>query len=130
MRPHFRARASQKTGKIAEQLCEIALKRAGYRLVEKVEAPRTKTGIYLRTCSGDFRAVENGGRSVLVECKFRDRNLRKSDFRPHQIESLQDHHNAGGLSIVAHVTREGCRLIHWNEVFLILHIGETIFGRS
>jgi len=106
---------SQRTGKIGEQLTEIALKQAGYLLVEKVEAPRTRGGIFLRTCSGDFRAVEPGGRSVLVETKFRDRPLRKSDFRPHQIAFLQNHHSAGGLSIVAHVSRNGCRLIPWAE---------------
>lgn len=117
----YRHKASQRTGRLGEALCELELKRQGYRMVEKVEAPRTKTGIYLKTCSGDFRAVGPEGRSVLVECKWRDRNLRPSDFQPHQIQSLIDHHAAGGISIIAHCQRDGgCRLMQWPEITPLL----------
>lgn len=110
-------RTNQRTGRMAEKLTEIALRQRGYLLVEKVEAPRTKTGVYLRTCSGDFRAIQPGGLSVLVECKYRDRPLRKTDFRHHQWASMKEHHGAGGITLVAHVTRYGCSLIRWHLLF-------------
>jgi hypothetical protein len=106
----------QRNGKLGERLCEMALRQAGFLLIEKVEAARTQSGIYLKTCSGDFRAIEQGGRSVLVECKACKGNLTRSRFRPHQIATLQAHHEAGGISIVAHVTAAGCRLIPWGEI--------------
>ena len=115
----------QRNGRIGERLCEIALRQRGYLLIEKVEAARTQTGIYLKTCSGDFRAVEPGGRSVLVECKSCKGNLTRSKFRPHQISSLQEHHAAGGRSIVAHVTDAGCRLIPWEDICAKLILAES-----
>ncbi len=121
MNSRIRNKQSQRTGAMAERLCEIALRQAGYRLVEKVEAPRTKTGIYLRTCSGDFRAVGDEGRSILVECKWRDQpHLTPCCFADHQRKSLIEHHKAGGVSIIAHVTPRGCRLIYWPEALEIL----------
>jgi hypothetical protein len=66
---------------------------------------------------------------VLVECKYRDRNLRRSDFQDHQIMSLQEHHAAGGISLVAHVTRDGCRLIGWAEVCTMFFLVEAVEGK-
>jgi hypothetical protein len=113
------AKKSQATGKMGEALCEIALRNAGYKMIERVR-PATMVikgkMVYLTQCSGDFRAVGPGGKSVLVECKYRERNLRPSDFQAHQIKSLNDHFLSQGISIVAHVDQHGCRLIMWRAI--------------
>jgi hypothetical protein len=111
------AKRSQKTGDMAERLCQIALEQAGYKLIEKVTTPRICVKgrfIYTKTCSGDFRAVGPGGRSVLVECKYRDRPLRPSDFQPHQLESLSKHYACGGTSLIAHCSKDGCTITEWS----------------
>lgn len=115
------AKKSQSTGRMAESLCRLALEQAGYAMIEKVETPRIQVKgrfIYTKTCSGDFRAVGPGGKSVLVECKYRDRPLRPSDFQDHQIESLRKMNKLDGISIVAHVSQNGCRLYSWKEAVI------------
>lgn len=130
---HLAAKKSQSTGRMAEQLCRIALEQAGYAMIEKVETPRIQVKgrfIYTKTCSGDFRAVEpKTGKSVLVECKYRERNLRPSDFQDHQLANLATHQVAGGISLVAHITQNGCILIPLSEAALMMHITDRIFGQ-
>lgn len=126
MKSPFRHRQSQRTGAMAEKLCEIELRRAGYKLIEHPEVKKIKTAtgwVCSKKVSGDFRAVGPEGKSVLVECKWRDKpNLCPSDFRDHQIRSLIDHDAAGGISIVAHVSPRGCRLIPWPQAFKELQL--------
>lgn len=65
--------------------------------------------------AGDFRAVVHGsGRSVLVEVKTReDRNLRWSDFEPHQLQRLQAHTDAGAIALVVWVHCSGVYVLRW-----------------
>jgi len=115
-------RASQKKGRIAEALVQAKLESLGYKLIEHPEPARIKTAkgyIYAKKVSGDFRAIDPAvGRSVLVEVKYRDRPLRKSDFQPHQIKSMQEHFEAHGITLVAHVSRKGVMIYGWFEFFL------------
>lgn len=112
-----RFKRSQKTGDIGEGMAEIELRRLGYRCIEKVQTARTQYGKCIKSCSGDFRAVGPGGRSVLVEVKWRDRgHIRPSDLKPHQRAMLAEHHNAGGISLIIHASPAGCRVMFWEEV--------------
>lgn len=115
-------RQSQKVGKNAEEAVRLALQTAGYRMIERVATPwtvtfqggRPKAAFPTSKVSGDFRAIEPGtGRSVLVEVKCRSGRLRWSDLRPHQRQTLDEHHRLGGISILAWVTEDEVRLLRW-----------------
>ncbi|MCX7933844.1 MAG: hypothetical protein N3A66_01130, partial [Planctomycetota bacterium] len=63
---------SYRLGRMAEKIAEVKLREMGFVMIEKVEPARTSSGVYLRQCSGDFRAVmPPDGVSVLVEVKYR-----------------------------------------------------------
>lgn len=115
--------ARQKRGEDTERDVGAALRSLGYRLVEKSEVPfgiRTGAGgkqerFARRRVSGDFRAVEApSGRSVLVESKACDGGrLPHGKFRQHQLDALEEHHQAGALSLVAWTDGGVLRLIPW-----------------
>lgn len=114
-----KAKASQRIGESSEAIVKILLDRRGYRMIEHPQSRRVKTDrgwIFIDKLSGDFRAIQPGtGKSVLVEVKYRDRNLRPSDFEEHQITSLRDHEDYGGISIIAHVHALGVDLMTYSE---------------
>lgn len=112
----------QRNGAKAEELVEAQLKARGFVLVEKVEVPfriNKATGQMSarKKVSGDFRAVERGtGRSVLIEVKHHEERLAYGAFRPHQLEALDEHHHAGGISEVAWVDRGLVHFIDWETL--------------
>lgn len=120
------SRASRTAGKAGEALTQAALIRHGFRCIERVHTPwrviRSAVGGVSRITgatpeqkvSGDFRAVGPMGRSVLVEAKFdaKDRIL-FSDLADHQIRALNEHHEAGGLSILSVVLHGRAHLLEW-----------------
>lgn len=126
MNARARGKAARSAGKVGEALTKAELIRNGYRFVERVHTPwkvvrRVENGrsrivgaVPEEKVSGDFRAVAPGGRSVLVEAKFdgKDRVL-WSDLEDHQIESLNDHRQAGGLSILSVVIGGRAWLLEW-----------------
>jgi len=109
-------RLSQQTGSVGEDAVSMQLALAGFEMIERVIVPvssRNGRLIYLRAVSGDFRAVWPGkepgtGISVLVEAKAYSDTLPYSALKQHQRESLDTHHKAGGISILAwHNTATG-----------------------
>lgn len=127
-------RRRQRNGEVAEQLVEMALRRRGDRLVEKVEVPfridpRTGKQYAKRKVSGDFRGVRalrvrlgpaigaevDLGVSVLVEVKHHDERLSWSAFRPHQVLALDEHMVAGGITEVAWMSGGELRFIPWSR---------------
>lgn len=111
--------ARQKRGEDTERDVGAALRSLGYRLVEKsavsfgllADGKRFARG----KVSGDFRAVEDhSGRSVLVESKAcAGGRLPHGKFRRHQLDALEEHHQAGALSMVAWTDGDVLRLIPW-----------------
>ena len=110
----------QRNGAKAEELVEAQLNGRGFALVEKVEVPFRPGAdgkmTARRKVSGDFRAVGPGGRSVLVEVKHHEERLSHGAFRPHQLEALEEHHRAGGISEVAWVDRGQVHFIDWEHL--------------
>lgn len=120
-RASARGRATQRKGKVGELAAEQTLRAMGFRFIKPVGKHvhltpiDARRGIYLvkfvSTLPGDFTAVGDNGRSVLVEVKhINDRDvLRWSDLRkgknglPGQPESLNAHHEAGGMSLLVWV---------------------------
>lgn len=123
----------QANGEAAEQMVEMEMRRRGDRLVEKVEVPfridrRTGNQYAKRKVSGDFRAVRpvsldlglvlhpaTFGVSVLVEVKHHEGRLSWSAFRPHQIQALDEHMVAGGITEVAWFDGTALRFIPWSR---------------
>jgi penicillin-binding protein-related factor A (putative recombinase) len=70
------------------------------------------TAFPLEKVSGDFRGIFPGGRSVLCEVKSCDKLL-FSAFDKHQIDALNNHTAAGGLSLVGWKWPDGDSLMIW-----------------
>ena len=110
-------------GDAGQNLAASALRSLGVLCVEKIGTPvrlipAGRAGvfkvIFAEPVSGDHRGVLPGGRSVLAETKtVLDRNLRYSDFRPHQPGALTEHAEAGGLSLVVWVHSRGTYVMQW-----------------
>lgn len=120
----------QRNGQQAEELVRKALVARGLRLVEKVEVGFGVTADGRRFAkgkvSGDFRAVcpvaldgRPAGLSVLIEVKAHDERLGWAAFRPHQIDALDEHDAAGGITEVAWVDRGHIRFIPWFHFRLV-----------
>lgn len=103
----LRAKRSRAEGRRGEQLVEHRLKALGVTLVEKVNVERRQIGkkaLFVKAVSGDFRGLLHPyGRSVLVEVKTEAETLSLSDFEKHQLDALELHQQAGGVSLVAWV---------------------------
>jgi hypothetical protein len=106
---------NRKQGNAGENLVLTELLRRGVALVERIETGwgivRGKGGkivsaFPLAPVSGDFRGILAGGRSVLVEVKTIPERLPYSALELHQHVALKDHHDDGGLSLVAWVNGE------------------------
>ena len=116
-----KARQSQQSGAQGERIARHALHALGFEMIERIHTPVkiiskhkssgkgkiTGTFVFADRVSGDFRAIDpQDGRSVLVEVKLRENRLKWSDFEPHQLAALAEHHDWGGLSIIVWVDSE------------------------
>jgi len=105
---HINSR-NRKAGSSSEEAAAAQLRAMGFRMVEPIQTGwrvvrdrhgRIVHAFPLEKVSGDIRAVAPGGKSVLVEVKERNRNLRWSDFEPHQRQALDDHAALAWVSLV------------------------------
>ncbi len=117
-----RARASERNGRDAQEIVRLRLIGMGMKLVETVATPSVNRRIagkvvgrkFIKKVSGDIRAVIDGpGTSVLCEVKFRPDRLRFSDLYEHQANALDQHHAAGGISLLAWASRHGVVIMRW-----------------
>jgi len=110
-------RREQRTGKSGENVAASRLRALGICMVERIGTPVKivpgRAPIWGEKVSGDFRGILPGGRSVLVECKTVEHNLRWSDFREHQPKALTEHAMYGGLSLVVWVHSSGAYVLDW-----------------
>lgn len=116
-------RSEKKAGDAGQQIAASVLRSLGVNMVEQIATPvhliphHSARGyfrvIYGEPVSGDFRGVMVGGRSVLVEVKTVEHNLRWSDFREHQPERLTQHAELGGLSLVVWVHSGSVYVMRW-----------------
>lgn len=123
-------RTSQSLGAAGEQQAISALHRVGVNMVEHVGTPvklipvnseMTRRGVYRvvfgERVAADHRGVARGGISVLAEVKTCfGRNLQWSDLEQHQIESLTEHDQLGGISLIVYVTDNGIHVMRWPVV--------------
>lgn len=124
-----RGRQAQRLGEQAELLVKSELTRRGFRMIEAVNVPMKP--IYrdgeliavkrLAKVSGDWRAVGPSGQSVLVEVKARPGRLQYHVIERHQVRALQQHQEAGGLSLVAWYDTDAARvhIIEWPHPALV-----------
>lgn len=117
-----RGKRNRAQGANAEMLVRAELVRLGYRLVERVHTPwriardgkgKIVGATPVERVSGDFRAVSGDGRSVLVEAKSSPGRLRWSQLEAHQVRALNEHHEAGGISLLAWVDTETWEVKVW-----------------
>ncbi len=124
-----RSRTNTIRGEHAQTMVAYALRAAGFAMIQPIATswritrrydPKTKTSKIVGASPkakvlADFMAIVPGsGRSTLIEVKMRsDNTLSLSDFEPHQINALSEHHKLGGLSLVAVVMGKDVRLLEW-----------------
>lgn len=120
--PRIRGKRNREAGEAAEYLVRAELYRLGYHHVErihtgwKVQFDKERKPVRawpLEKVAGDFRAIGEGGQSVLVEVKSRSGRLPYSALEKHQIEALDEHHRHGGLSLLAWYDPESGRVSVW-----------------
>jgi hypothetical protein len=132
-----RTRIARRAGKHGEAVAERVL--AVYKLKQIV---RIETGwriirngfgkivdaVPIAKVPGDFRAIEDGGRSVLVEVKERDDKLIWSDLDQHQHDALAEHARHGGLSLIVWVcpSDHAAFLLGYNPPFRLFKRGPPI----
>ncbi len=121
----LRGRTNKIRGDHAQAQVLYRLRQMGFKCIVQLETgwrvKRAKGKIIgaspMAKVSGDFRAVCQGGRSVLIEVKLRARDtLRRSDFQLHNRIALDEHREAGGLSLVAWVTQHGVAIFAWKAL--------------
>lgn len=113
----------------AEKLVGYRLRALGFLCVAPIATPvklipcgpgKPPRRVYTAKVAGDFYALTNCGRGVLVEVKLRDgASLAHSDLEPHQRERLTAWSAAGGLSLLAWVNPaqvDGLAIIPWHFV--------------
>lgn len=115
-------RAQQRQGQAGEQIARAALSRYDVEMLERIGTPvrivaQRPDGyvkiVYGERVAGDYRGILRGGRSVLVEVKTVDHNLRWSDFRDHQPAKLDEHTRFGGLTLVVWVNGMSVYTLEW-----------------
>jgi hypothetical protein len=120
------ARLSQALGDFGEDVARHALKEFGVRMIEKVNTPwkvlwqngRPVRAFAVEKVSGDFIGIGAAGKKVLVEVKYREDKLSLSDFEKHQISSLEENHQLGGISLVVWVQKHICCIYYWPRMEL------------
>ncbi len=112
-----KAALSNALGEHGHALIEHRLRALGFGQIERIETGyRRRAGRYVacRRVAGDIRAVVPGsGRSVLVECKFRDDLLPFHALAKHQEQALRMHHQLGGISILGWTSRKGVLILQF-----------------
>jgi hypothetical protein len=117
-----RGRKNYARGEVAQNAIEWRLRALGLLMVERIHTPwkiqrhpvtrKIVNAIQMEKVSGDFRALLPGGRSVLVEVKGCDA-LVFSAFARHQVDALNGHHAAGGLSLIGWQWPGGDSVMVW-----------------
>ena len=112
-------------GKAGQEVAGWALRHAGVLCLERIETgwrvqrqgARIIGATPIRTVAGDWRGVLIGGRSGLVEVKA-VAVLSFGELDDHQHKALAEHHQAGGLSLVAWVPATGSEalLMHYRTL--------------
>ena len=106
----LKGRINQKKGDRSETATINQLKIMGFRKVRKIHTgfqqipiAGSKKFVPTKKVDGDISAVHpQTGRSVQVEVKNRDsKTLPRSAFEDHQIDSLDEQIECGGISIIA-----------------------------
>lgn len=129
------AKINRAHGKQAEEIAMNALRKIGFKCVEKIETGFTVirsgkkiTGAFpVRKVAGDIRAIGHGGQAIYCECKFRENKLKWSDMEAHQMEAMEDITRAGGAAFlvwVACLNPERVYLLQWP--FNVLRKGRAI----
>ena len=118
----YRQKARRAHGKAGESLVKARLIAMGYNMVETVHTPwglirrggRIVGAYPVEKVSGDFRAITDEGKSVLVEVKSREEgNLPWSAFEAHQREALTLHNSCNGITYIAWVRGEEIQMWRW-----------------
>jgi len=129
------AKINRAHGKQAEEIAMDALRKIGFKCVEKIETGFTVirsgkkiTGAFpVRRVTGDIRAIGHGGQAIYCECKFREDKLKWSDMETHQLKAMEDVTEAGGAAFlvwVACLSPERVYLLQWP--FNVLKKGRAI----
>lgn len=129
-------KASRATGEQGEQVIMAALAALGFVMITKVANTWHITKIVQRRqpgerapgevlawvvsarVEGDYRAIDpQTGKSVLCEVKAAPGRLQHSRLKDHQRGALDEHHEAGGISLLAWVDTEymqwGTYVMRW-----------------
>lgn len=129
-----RGKLNERRGREAEDAVGLRLKLLGFACIQRITTPKRsfvrdgkiKTQ-YTKRVSGDYRAtLPPSGTSVHVECKRTEDNLRFSAFEAHQIAALNEHHHAGGLSLVAWIHQIEIMILRWPMAALVAGRGVTV----
>ena len=116
-------RRNKRQGAAAEAHARDLLLFLGLAHVQVIETPwrvvrqgaRIVSATPVRSVAGDIRAVIPGsGRSVLAEVKRREERLVYSDLEDHQVASLNNHAQPGGLSLLVWIAPgAGAWVMQW-----------------
>ena len=118
----FRQKRRRASGEVGQEIVRLEMRRRRFKMVEAVHTPwrvvrkmgRIVGAFPVEKVSGDFIAVGENGRKVLVEVKSRETgNLPWSAFEDHQVAALSENVSVGGLSIVAWVQGTTVKFYHW-----------------
>lgn len=118
----YQNRRNRAVGETGQMIASLLLANAGFEMVEPVHTPwrvlrdatgRITSAYPVEKVSGDFRAITTTGRSVLVEVKVRDRNLRWTDLEAHQRNALDRHAGCHGLSLLIWIHDHDGFILHW-----------------
>ena len=121
MQKRIKGKRSQALGVTAEKTAAIVLRMAGFKMVERIHTGTKNVGgqqVFVKRVNGDFYAIAPDGRSTLIEVKKRDDRLVMSDFKKHQVQKLEEHHQNDGLSIVVWVHSRGVSVLRWPVIGL------------
>ncbi len=117
---------SKTTGDFGETIARHALQQFGVKMIEKVNTPwkvlwkngRPIQAFPAKKVSSDFIGIGANGKKVLVEVKYREESLSRSDFEDHQVDSLEENSQLGGVSLVVWVRRGSCCIYYWPAMIL------------
>ncbi len=120
----LRGKYAKAKGTAGESIAHYALNGLGLKMVAKIQSgwePHRwidrKRGIAMihpmPKVAGDFHAITETGKSVLVEVKHRKGNLIWSSFASHQKQRLTEHAGYGGLSIIVWVASDDVFILQW-----------------
>lgn len=120
----MRGKRSRDIGANGETLVRAELARLGMREIRRVHTPwkiiRNSTGqivdaVPQESVEGDFRCIDQTGKSVLVEAKTHTATDRVvwSDFEDHQIDAMDRHVQCNGRAFIAVVLNDRAFVLSW-----------------